>query len=906
MTLFEIIRQKVETIRNNDRISPLDAVERIINETDLKDEILRISRMLGIEAEESTLNEALISYKNELLRVQQIREGDFANPAMRNGYVLSESGDNCFGYYFRGLRERSLSEEDLGRILDECNVIVQQFLPQPTQDPDRRGLVIGQVQSGKTTIFNGLISAAADIGFNVIIILSGTIESLRRQTQSRITNDVTAPWGANPANPFYFTWISNHAGPGMTVAGNAGQVLTELGNNNHRQVALGVFLKNGNVLNKLRIWLATINPMHHAKLRVLIIDDEADQATPNAGIKRETVTRINQNIKDLVIPNPKDSCPTQGRTTYLGFTATPFANLLNEAGNNTLYPRDFLYFLKSSSKYYGPWQLFGNPDEVEGEETIIPLDVIRLLDDNDIEGTVPARGRVYAPELTEGLRKAIFWYILASGAIRCSDKAAWSTMLIHTGSKTADHQSLWTVVNRFIVELKENDGWRNYLQEFMTLWDEEIRNVPEDDFRLAFPDYRENPNPYPSWDDLYKELPFVINSIKVKIDNSLYTGDERMQFEEDIPARDRLQIGIGGNTLSRGITLKNLVSSYFARRVSSYDTLLQMGRWFGYRVGYEMLPRLWTTPFLVESFRDLVVMEQNLRDQMNVYLGGESPAEKAPVITQMPAMAITRRSVIGNIQIGDVNYDGTAPQTILFNNSYQWLQNNFDSALNLLNDIGAYQRVNIPEINNRIFFDEVPLDNVLNFLKNYSILPERNVFNKDHIISFIEKNTQNYGLWTIVVIGGSSDNTFEFGNGLSVMKNNRTRIKDEADTENTKINLKSLRSTNELLADRPELLRTAANKEKATLWALRKKNKLNPVLIIYPIDKDSDGTPPLADNRAPLKDYAVNDIIGLSVILNPPDTRAVNGASLADIQEAYQHGDDEEEDDEMDEMDDEV
>ena len=900
MTLFEIIRQKVETIRNTHGISPLEAVERIINEPASKEDILGITRILGIEANVFTLNEALNSYKNELLRVQQIRDGDFANPAMRNGYVLSEGADNCFGNYFRGLRERNLSDEDLARILDECNVIVQQFLPQPTQNPDRRGLVIGQVQSGKTTIFNGLISAAADIGFNVIIILSGTIESLRRQTQSRITSDVTDPWGANPANPFYFTWISNHSGPGMTVAGNAGQVLTELGNQHRRQVALGVFLKNGNVLNRLRRWLATINPMHIANLRVLIIDDEADQATPNAGIRRETVTRINQNIKDLVIPNQINNCPTQGRTTYLGFTATPFANLLNEAGNNTLYPRDFLYFLKSSSKYYGPWQLFGNPDEVEGEETIIPLDAIRLLDDNDINGTVPASGEDYSPELTEGLRKAIFWYILASGAIRCSDKAAWSTMLIHTGSKTADHQSLWTIVNGFIVELKENNGWHKYLQELMTLWDEEIRNVPEDDFRLAFPNYGKNPNPYPSWNDLQRELPHIINNITVKIDNSLYAGDERMQFDEAIPVRDRLQIGIGGNTLSRGITLKNLVSSYFARRASSYDTLLQMGRWFGYRVGYEMLPRLWTTPFLAESFRDLVVMEQNLRDQMNVYLGGESPAGKAPVITQMPAMAITRKSVIGNIQIGDVNYDGTAPQTILFNNSKEWLQNNFDSAMTLLNSIGAYERKNPPQMNNRIFFDEVPLDNVLNFLNDYNILPERNVFNKDHIISFIKNNKQNYGFWTVVVIGGSSGKKFEFGNMLSVMKNNRTRIIDEADTGNTKINLKSLRSTNELLADRPDLLQTAVNKEKATLWAQRRENNLNPVLIIYPIDKDSVGNPPLAGNRASLKDYAVNDIIGLSVILNPPDTRAVHGASLADIQEAYQNGDDDQNPDEMD------
>ena len=893
MNIIELIRRRVEALRASTNQNPIEVVNNIIDSDPEKTQLIQTGPFLGVQINIQLLNEALSSYRNELQRVVAMQDGIFREPGMENGYTLSENEDTCWGTYYNKLISERRNPDDLQRIMDECNVIVQQFLPQPAQNPDRRGLVIGQVQSGKTTIFNGVISTAADMGFNLIFILSGTLESLRRQTQKRIAGDVTGPWGKKNNTPFYFTWISNHEGPGLKVAGSASQVLTDLSNEGRRQVAVGVFLKNATVLNNLRGFLNTINPADYPNIRALIIDDEADQATPNAGVNRNTISAINRAVKSLVIPNEQNRCSTQGRTSYLGFTATPFANLLNEAGPNTLYPKDFLYFLRSSNRYFGPWQLFGNPDEVEGEETIISLDVIRHLTDNDIAGTVPQTGRPrppYHPIITNGLRDALRWYVLASAMRRISQADCWSTMLIHTSSRTSDHVKLYEAIKDFNNNLYID--WSRNKTEWKRFWEQEIERVSLSDIENAFPSYG-TPEPigYPEWSEIEKHMPQVITDIKIKIDNSLYTGADRIAYNDEAPSSERLQIAIGGNTLSRGLTLEGLVSSYFARRFtaqSGYDTLLQMGRWFGFRQGYELLSRLWTTSFLENAFRDLVIMELDLRKTMQLYLQGQSPANKAPIITRMPAMAITRKSIFGNTQIVSADFSGTAPQTILFKNESNWLKNNFDVTSALLSDLN-----NLPlereEPSNKIIYRNVPINLIIDFIRSFNFWPHSNTFNKKHMLDFIERNEQTYQLWSVVIFGGRTDTHFEFP-PCSVNMLNRSRIKDDNEPparEVTFINLKSLRATRDLLCDRLQPIPPTSREE--DLWAIRQRENLNPVLAIYPINKDStyDGT---SKFRIDLK--AVEHIIGITLIMNPPGAQQGAIGIQLDLNDVYTNDED--------------
>ncbi len=894
MNIFELIRTHVETLRTESGQPPIEVVNQIIASDTAKAQIILTANIFKISINNQSLDEALLMYKAQIQRVVAMEDGLFRDRDLANGYTLTEEESSCWGNYYNKLVHEGRSPEDLSRIIDECNVLVQQFLPQPAQNAFRRGLVIGQVQSGKTTIFNGVISAAADINFNLILILSGTLESLRKQTQKRIMRDVTAPWGTNNVNPpFYFTWISDPDNPGLRVAGRANHTLPELSNPGRRQVAIGVFLKNAAVLNNLKNFLKTINPFDQRNIRALIIDDEADQATPNAGVNQNTITAINRAIKSLVIPSVLDSCPTQGQTSYLGFTATPFATLLNEGGEDTLYPKDFLYFLRSSDRYFGPWQLFGNPDEVEGEETIIPLDVIRILSDNDINATVPQTGRPkppYVPVVSGGLLKAIRWYALAAAARRVTDPMSWSTMLIHTSSKTSDHEALFRAVNAFCADLPTD--WSVNQWEWKALWEQETQLVTLNNFAQAFPRYG-NPAPvnYPEWNQLAGMMDQVIRDIRIKVDNSLYGGSERLQYDEDAPASDRLQIAIGGNTLSRGLTLEGLVSSYFARRINAYDTLLQMGRWFGYRQGYELLCRLWTTEALKTAFRDLVIMELNLRKSLQIYLQGQSPADKAPVITRMPSMAITRQSVLGNTQVVEADYSGAAPQTISFVNQRDWLQNNLAVTHDLLAQADQYLAPSSPDTN-KLIYNNVPVNLILAFIRNFNFWPTTNTFNKRHMLDFIERNNNLYSLWSVVVMGGNKERTF--GRGTNTVRMiNRSRIKGMGETPGkapVDINIKSLRATRDLLSDRTDLLPSGVVPEE-DMWDIRRKNNLNPVLLIYPIDKDSA---PLPNNSNPQRTNldAVEDIIGISLIMSPPGgQKGAVGISLR-LEDVYSNDDD--------------
>jgi hypothetical protein len=894
MTMHGVIRQYVKSeLNRNLGSNPITIATQIIESQEIKKQLILQASFWDIVISDDEMLETLQNYLNELQRVEGIEEGIFRKRSDLNGYVLSSDGGNdaCWDMYLNKLRSQNRSKNDLNRIIDECNVLVQQFIPQPAQPSNRKGLVIGQVQSGKTTIFNGIISAAADMGFNIILILSGTIESLRKQTQKRIHDDVTSPWDNKDGSQFSFQWISNHDGPGLAVAGNASKILPRICNtDSQRQVAIGVFLKNKNVLKNLSNFLNTINPTHHAKIRALVIDDEADQATPNAGVKKQTITALNLGIKSLInIPTSGTTNVLQGKSCYLGFTATPFANLLNEAGEDTLYPKDFLYFLKSSNRYFGPWQLFGNPDEMEEDESIIPINVIRYLNQDDINGTVPRKSVPFSPSITNGLRDSLRWYILSATMRRIINPNCWATMLIHTSSNTSPHQKVHSVVSTYINNIY-NDFIANY-DEWKKFWENEKRKVTIENFKKAFPNYGlPQPNDYPSWEEIVNNIESVCQDVKVKIDNSLYSGSERLSFPDDINNSDKLQIAIGGNTLSRGLTLEGLVSSYFARSTNTYDALLQMGRWFGFRQGYELLPRLWTTESLGIGFQELVIIETNLRKSMELYLKGDSPAGKAPIITNMPSMALTRNSVIGNVNKVSVDYSGSAPQTILFLNEKEKLELNLNKTTELINKINS-KLIYTSKNKNKKIFKDIKLVDIIEYLQNISLWQGTNTFNLKFLIDFINKNETKYQNWNVVLYGGKSENEFL---DTGVKMNNRSRIinpnEDPIETNPKIINIKSLRSTTDLVCDIIDFKYSTTYKE-TDYWEIRKRENLNPVLIIYPIDKDSKKT---RDNEYRTDLGALEHVIGLSLILAPPNSSSGAEGVQLDLGDTYKNDEDSE------------
>src|SRR5699024_3060684 len=182
-----------------------------------------------------------------------------------------------------------------------------------------------------------------------------------------------------------------------------------------------------------------------------------------------------------------------------------------------------------------------------------------------------------------------------------------------------------------------------------------------------------------AFEQVAERIPDVLAQIRVIADHSY--SEERLDYRT---GESNAIIAIGGNTLSRGLTLEGLVSSLFIRPTNTYDSLLQMGRWFGFRTGYEDLPRLWTTRVLHEAFRHLSLDEHEMRQDMEVYqLRGETPTDVAVKIRAHPSLRVTAK--MGAAQPAVISFAGSRLQTRFFHRyDREWLEANHAAAEHLL------------------------------------------------------------------------------------------------------------------------------------------------------------------------------------------------------------------------------
>ena len=371
-------------------------------------------------------------------RVGRIRE-------LRDPRVIEDS-DLTFGDWYAGpkdsdffwpaVKERLLQElpEDAVPAIDQASSRILGLLrPAGAQEIRSRGLVLGFVQSGKTTNFMSLISKAADRGYKLFIVLSGTTDNLRHQTQSRIEETLV---GAEGANWHLLTSLEgDFANPG-----NAANLLSQ----DHRLIA--VVKKNPYRLRRLRDWLDSASPAILASAPILVIDDEADNASIDVG--KDRVSRINSLIRGI-LKRPK--------AAYVAYTATPFANVLIDPSDlEDLYPRDFIVDLPRPDDYWGAERIFGRTpiDEDEAHSLdfdLTGLDIVRTVPIDDIGLVQPPRGKgaVYGwdPGLADSLRDAVLWFLLAACARRTRDGFdRHSSMLVHTSMLSEAHNRLAGVI----------------------------------------------------------------------------------------------------------------------------------------------------------------------------------------------------------------------------------------------------------------------------------------------------------------------------------------------------------------------------------------------------------------------------------------------------------------------------
>lgn len=484
--------------------------------------------------------------------------------------------------------------------------------PDASYDFLKRGLIIGDVQSGKTSTYIGMMCKAADAGYKVFILLTGTIESLRRQTQERVEE------GFIGLNMSAETESGKRVGVGLDnkeiyamsmtsrkgdFVGNSDQIAVSLRSND---AVVFVIKKNSAVLQKLIEWLKTINAdklTGRIDEPMLLIDDEADNASINTSASKDDPSKINKLIRELARLFTKSN--------YVGFTATPYANVFidpvttEDMLTHDLFPEDFIYALPTPSNYIGPCDTFKENSKFYNQ--LIPIYDAGRTEDDGYPFYFKHR-KEWEDILPESLTDSIYTFYLAN-AIR------------DIKGHQRNHRSMLINISRFVkvqyytksvVENIHNNAYRSV--KF---------NLNPDDFEGSMSDpvlnriYRNWEEQYSSienitWEDIARTLFRSIEEIQIKVVNST-TKKDKLVYTDDMPVR---VIAIGGLALSRGLTLEGLVISYFYRNTATYDVLMQMGRWFGYRKGYEELFRIWTHPDSARWYAEIAEATEILKNDM--------------------------------------------------------------------------------------------------------------------------------------------------------------------------------------------------------------------------------------------------------------------------------------------------
>ena len=323
-------------------------------------------------------------------------------------------------------------------MLDRTTTRVVSLLDAPGNlKVDTRGLVLGRVQSGKTANFTGVIAKAADCNYRFFIILSGTTKMLRLQTQKRIERDLTN------AAPGKWIWLTRRDIAGDFGDNPLGNINLILGNRSVRTIA--VIKKNTAILRRLIDWIAGGTDLLKRDCPLLVIDDEADQASIPTGSSMtfDDLTTINKRIVELISVTPK--------IAYVGYTATPFANVLIDPNyEENLYPRSFIYSLPTPSDYFGPERIFGRDplNSVEGEFVSEGLPLIRTVPQDEIPSLRPmtrADVQTFRFEVTPSLDDALRYFYLATAARLFRQEKSrvamdFSTCLIHTSERVLTHK----------------------------------------------------------------------------------------------------------------------------------------------------------------------------------------------------------------------------------------------------------------------------------------------------------------------------------------------------------------------------------------------------------------------------------------------------------------------------------
>ncbi len=722
--------------------------------------------------------------------------------------------------------------------IDSTSSEIVALLDNPAQSQFKsRGLVVGYVQSGKTANMTGVISKGVDAGYNVVVVLAGLTDKLRQQTQRRLELDIVQ------RSPQHWHRLTT-----LDIKGDF-QVPPHGGLMHHPdRVQLAVVKKNVAPLDKLLRTISATLSVELQRLKMLVIDDECDQASVNSASGELDMTKINQKIREALSIIPA--------AAYVGYTATPFANvLINPYANRNgelddLYPKDFITALPLPEGYFGTERLFGKL-LADADEEDTGLDVIREVPETD-EALIQPRSRKdrehFAPALPASLKEAMLYFLATCAARRARGHAdQHMTMLVHTSPYVAMHNRLAGLIVAWLAH-NESDlskGAGPIFEQMREIWNREQN-------RAGTPEHQETE----SFDQIAAEIPRVIREIDVPVENG--DSEDRIDYTDAA----KTYIVVGGTVLARGLTLEGLVVSYYLRNSNQYDTLLQMGRWFGYRFGYEDLPRIWMPKQLQLQFRSLAGIEDEIRRDMSEYRGQPhlTPMDFAIRIRTLPGMAITARNKMRHAVQCDVAYWGKHVQTIRFPRmDKKILLDNWSAASDL---IAACESLDLrTEASSEILFEGVPRKTVIQFLRRYQVHESHRDLRSSMLLPFVEGPDDRLDRWNVGIIQSASSTTapaLPLGGVANLGLLTRTRL---SGSPLEVADIKALMSRRDILFDCRD--GTSPEGDWQQFKTLREASVgARPLLLLYPIDAASKPTG--NTKRLPLD--AAADIIGCGFV----------------------------------------
>jgi|TARA_B110000090_G_scaffold208702_1_gene263129 hypothetical protein len=782
----------------------------------IKECVLKAITLTGVE--EKVYSEKMIAeferdyktYVGEALTLQSDQDG-------WEPWLPKAKGNIEWPYWMRYRVHLLKNENYPKRVVDKVDDITDEILNN-LQDPtlkgpwDRRGMVVGHVQSGKTTNYAGLICKASDAGYKVIIVLTGFHNNLRTQTQIRLEEafvgyDITASDDLMARVPVGVGKISSDPSLRVDTITNRSekgdfnrQVANNFSINPGGRPLVFVIKKNVSVLKNLIKYLRYVSndkdingDAHISDVPLLLIDDEADQGSVDTS--KIDVSEggdldpdhepkpLNRSIRKLLF--------IFSQSAYVGYTATPFANIFihndaeSEKYGQDLFPRSFITSMPIPNNYIGPEKVFGL-SEVEEEVRQPGLPIIRPITDfadsvllNEKSGWMPPKhNKNHIPinkdtgSIPPSLREAVLVYILGCAVrILRGQGKKHSSMLIHVTRFTDVQERVYQQVNNLVRDFNQilvygEEGSSDHLYaELRVLWDGDEEHY--NSFKQINVAIDDDQCPSHQWNQIRENILFVAQSIKVRRING--TAGDVLDYDRN-KSQGLNVIAIGGDKLSRGLTLDGLIVSYFTRPSRMYDTLMQMGRWFGYRDGFVDVCRLYAPPSLISWFQHITDATIELGQEFELMCEmGETPATYGQRVRSHPVLMITSQVKMRTSVELTLSYQGAISETIVYSRSSQDVEGNYAATTELLDRISEYANPRKRPLrekeskdsdikNGKYLWSNIKHDDVLDFLRQYTS-PSKQVrkVNTALLSTYIEKQIEKGDLteWSVMLAGNS-------------------------------------------------------------------------------------------------------------------------------------------------------